>query len=80
MKIEKLEELIIERILPKLEKKLEKRLAKKLLVTIERYPPESEFKPKFIREVKSAQKRIEQGRGKKFKNIKEFKKFLNSLR
>jgi hypothetical protein len=55
-------------------------LAKKLLVTIERYPPESEFKPKFIREVKSAQKRIEQGIGKKFKNIKEFKKFLNSLR
>jgi hypothetical protein len=47
---------------------------------MERYPPESKFKPKFIREVKAAQKRIKQGRGKKFKNIKEFKKFLASLR
>jgi hypothetical protein len=67
MKIEKLEELIIERILPKLEKRLEKRLTEKLLATIERYSPESKFKPKFIREVKAAQKRIEQGKGKNLK-------------
>jgi hypothetical protein len=50
-----------------LEKRLEKRLTEKLFATIERYSPESEFKPKFIREVKAAQKRIEQGRRKNLK-------------
>ena len=81
MKVRKVEDRIIERIFPSLEEKLEKRLAKKLGIAIkEEYPSEIQFKPKFIREVKAAQKRVKQGKGKVYTYEKFKNKFLTKVK
>jgi ribosomal protein L13 len=76
MKAQDIKERIINKILPRLEKKLERRLVKRLaIVTKEEYPSESQFKKKFVKEVKAAQKRIKEGKGKTY-TYEEFKKIL----
>jgi len=72
-----IEDKLVQRILPKLEKKLGSKLEKRLIRVIEgEYPSESQFKPKFIREVRAAQKRTRDGKGRTY-TYEEFKrKFL----
>ena len=80
--MKELEERLIKRITPRIEAKVTNKIARQVIDVIkeEEYPPQSQFKKKFLREVKSAQKRIKEGKGRKFKDINELKKFLTSLR
>ena len=82
MKIRELEEKIINRILPRIERRLVPKLTKRIVDKIqkEEYPPESQFKRSFIRDVKAAQKRIREGKGKTYTYNEFRRKFLKAKR
>jgi len=44
------------------------------------YPPESKIKKSFVKRVLEAEKRVREGKGKTFKNVREFQRYLNSLK
>ena len=73
------EEKLVKHLMPKIEKIVYKTV-KAMLPPEVFYPPESMIKKSFIKRVLEAEKRIEKGEGKKFNNIREFKKYLNSLK
>jgi hypothetical protein len=78
MRTKELEEKLIRRIIPRIEQRLIPRLTKKIVneITKEEYPPESQFKKKFIREVKAAQRRVREGKGKTCTCLEFKRKFL----
>ena len=75
MKTREIEERIISKILPRIERKLVPKLTKTIIEEInkEEYPPQNQFKKKFIAEIKAAQKRLRGGKGKTY-TYEEFKK------
>ncbi len=82
MRIKDVEARMIERIIPRIEQKLIPRLTKKIMNEIgkEKYPPESQFKKSFIREVKAAQKRVRGGGGRTYTYEKFKKKFSSKVK
>ncbi|MBI2543408.1 MAG: hypothetical protein HYW24_04450 [Candidatus Aenigmarchaeota archaeon] len=82
---QRLEDRIMERLYPKLkeiETRLTNKVTRRVMATVNEhiYPPENMLKKDFIRKVKESDKRIKEGRSLTFKNVKELKKHLESLK
>ena len=75
----KTEDRLLKHITPKIERIVHKTL-KEALPSELYYPPESMIRKSFIKRVLAAEKSIKEGKGKTFKNIEEFKKYLDSLK
>jgi len=72
------EEKLLKHLTPRIEK-IVYRTVKNMLPTEKIYPPESNFRKKFIENVGRAEKRVKQGKCKKFKDVKQLKGYLKSL-
>ena len=72
-----------ERLIKHLETKIRKIIHETLKESLPNeiyYPPESKLKRSFVKRVLEAERRVKEGKGKSFKNIKEFKRYLHSLK
>jgi len=73
----KMEEEFIKRVSPEIERRVAARIIENLVESLEwqTYPTEDRIKPELVEKVRKA----ERGKGKVFRDVKEFKKYLASL-
>lgn len=75
------EDEVIERLIPRIEERVTYKVIQGVIDALEEqfYPPEDMIRQEFIDEIHDAEKRIERGEGKSFKDRNELKRFLDDL-
>jgi len=76
------EEKIVERLIPRIEERVTYTVVQNVIDALEEqiYPPEDMIREELIDEIKEAEKRIREGKGRSFEKIRELKDFLEQLK
>ena len=73
---------LVERLAPMIEERIRYKVVRSIIDTLEEqcYPPEEMFREEFIKRVEEAEKRVEEGKVRSFKDANELNAFLESLK
>ena len=76
------EDEIIEQLIPRIEERVTYKVIQNVIDALEEqiYPPEEMIREELIEEIREAEKRIQEGRGKFFENASELKDFLDHVK
>ena len=76
------EEQLMDRLAPRIEERIRYKIVRSIIDALEEqfYPPEETFREEFVKSVEEAEKRVEEGEARSFKDANELNAFLVSLK